>query len=565
MTDVLSRAEPHLFFFRSLEESIRARKIDKERLSFIKQQFVEMSLRFADRYFSVIYKIHLRMASYTVLGITNLGAIRESNGDMLRAAVLFTDHPPLFFFRRGWAELQQLVRLHREALPSEKARFLRRDFLPAVGDEYYIISVERDLAQYLIAEPDTLWKGDQHFASLREEYSEIIKQNEVRERLVRRFAPQHYDEQEALPTLFASLFAGPKPHVPLSLGEVNQIIKRVGKSRYDTLVRTFRTRAGEMQKFLPSMLRLSFETVRDSFVESRMDGLRVEIERDGRATAFETCLRWFIVRDDDASAIDRGLYREARMLVAELDRLAIPLMFEELSELDVPYRIALIERVAKERPARYEEICALLCFSKDEEWAGKLAWHCCPWPFVADLISEDEIRDSSKVQIASELFLTGRKKPNRRWFADVPFSIALWILKRLPPHARKELAAMKEFAAEELVRELRKEEMGSLFFLKPGQWYYVATEFAEGEDTEKFLGELAHRAPEYLEWTGNETVAYLVQAVECIRNDWRLAVSKNRGLAGELPPLNAMALNQMLEPWLNPCEREMVLQAAGDK
>ena len=161
MAGEITPTDSRLFLFRSLDYGVKSGLMASGAIKQLERDGAALSFGFAKKYYRVVYEAYLRQASFCVLGIINLGLEATAKGDMQKAAILVEREGVVTIFRHGWTRLLKLAQLIKRADGS---------------DSRSQIELERDLAEWLSAEPDKPWNGVREFVTSVRKYGALARQ-----------------------------------------------------------------------------------------------------------------------------------------------------------------------------------------------------------------------------------------------------------------------------------------------------------------------------------------------------------------------------------------------------
>lgn len=160
MSSEIIKKDKRLFLFRAIEFGLAGGLIKPAAQKRLQKQGAALSFGFAKKYYRVVYEAYLRQASFCVLGVINLGLEAAAKGDLTQAAGLIANEGYVTLFRQGWSRILKLAHLIKMAEDRED-RFQR--------------ILEKDLAEWLSAEPDRPWQGVAEFVTSVRKYGTLAQ------------------------------------------------------------------------------------------------------------------------------------------------------------------------------------------------------------------------------------------------------------------------------------------------------------------------------------------------------------------------------------------------------
>jgi hypothetical protein len=231
----ITKKDTRLLLFQALER-LAPEGFSLEKM---KKDAAGMSYQYAKRFYTVVFKNYLVLASSCVLGIINLGLTILSKNDVKSAAEIIKQKNFLTLFKVGWAEIDKLAKQKAE-------NKLRGNDSSTLNETLH--ETQKELGILVSADMQSPWQALEKLNNISQEVQEKFDEFLLKDFLVNKYAPEHLNGQisqgigaqsidkktdecvknaNAIDTLFASLLIAPKPFLLLKSEHIIKLCQKV--------------------------------------------------------------------------------------------------------------------------------------------------------------------------------------------------------------------------------------------------------------------------------------------------------------------------------------------------
>jgi len=108
----LDKVRTRPFLLLMISDAVEDGFLTPAQISTIESNLVDMSLKIAKSFFSPIIGHDLKKSCSIVMGVTTLGLLQLSGGDILKARKILVEDSVIICFRKGWESVDSLFKAH---------------------------------------------------------------------------------------------------------------------------------------------------------------------------------------------------------------------------------------------------------------------------------------------------------------------------------------------------------------------------------------------------------------------------------------------------------------------
>lgn len=549
-TTAVVKKDPRLLFFQALDSGLYNGLIKGSFIEAREKEVAEMGLRFAGRYYSIIYQAYLEQAVRIVLGIINLGLHKESRGDLNKALEKIMEHHALNLFRLGWSQVEALVKTLEKVDSAEK----EEEFGPNIN---LAALMAEAVANHFAMEDEEIWNGAEEYRRLSIKYGALAERQEFQRWLIREFWKKNqtpfYPPDMEIKTIFASLLSAETAHAPINLADCQKIAETIKQQA--KLKRYFLEKANIIRKIVPAKWLKIFDEETEQFYRLTLQPVKKKSYRPEEFVNF--CQNEFDI-DLEPKSYDEEVFNETVKIMKEHSDDAL---LEMLSgTIDDPIaRMAMVECITSRKKLASKDILTLLRDVPLEELVGQIQWHEMDWKTIDRVIISESLNKIARGILLQDVYRSAVLNPTevkKDWWSKMPLSLAFPIFLVIDPADRLALLEKVCVSVEEIGRAVfQTRDVRYFVLVKPSDWYAIWTEFEAvltGKEMLAFLGDKERLLP----LTSTEKINYLAQIVEAIAREWQ----KHPELRQYASPFWAEGLKGAVKTVLNDKELEKLIK-----
>lgn len=567
----LVKHDPRLLFFQVLDHGTRQGVIKDFFIQSLEKECGEMGLKYAEKYYSVIYPAYLRQSLCIVLGVMNLGLLKESGGDLEKALSLIISRKAQGLFRVGWTHIGELSKI---VLLSKERWEIDIDFGTGV---HTLDDIQREIAAQLAAESGKSWLGMNDYEVIRRKYSFLIQKRKFFEWMVDTSYRVDQEEEDELSmsdeamvraellkiraaTIFLSFYLDKDPYGPIISKDVGTILERI---KTDPKGRFFKQKTRRFVLNVPERFKKVFSVCAKEFLEDNVGELKRLLIGEKTAEALTDLDNPSLYRVvGHVGVYDQEKIQEVKRTLLVFERSDLPSLLrgEAGFKVDINYRLVVLERLCKEGTLNAEEIATIITYVPAEEWVGKIVWYEVPWDVIGEVLEElDEIDAGAFLCHLFQYGYDAKRKESWQWWKEIPLFWADQMLLAIAPKDRLILSQRVKLSVSRIAEYVRETSRLSLLVLAPPKdWYWVwmRLEVRFSGNLLSIFGDL-----ECFGWTVEEREKYLLRIALAVSTQWK----QSKELDQNSSPFWAPGLREELKKILNKEEFDRITQELETK
>lgn len=549
-TAAVVKKDPRLLFFQALDSGLHNGLIKGSFIETLEKEVAEMGLRFAERYYSIIYQAYLEQAVKIVLGIINLGLYKESQGDLDIALKKITEHGALNLFRLGWSQVEALVKTIEKVDSAEK----EEEFGPNIN---LAALMAEAVANHFAMEAEEIWNGVEEYRQLCAKYGALAEQQEFQRWFIKRFWKKNqmpfYAPETEIKTIFASLLVAETAHAPINLADCQKIAETIKQQA--KLKQYFLEKTDVIKKIVPVQWLKIFNQETEQFYRLTLLPAKKKNYRPEEFVSF--CRNEFDI-DLEPASYDQQIFNETVKIMEEYSDAEL---LEMLSgTIDDPIaRMAMVECITTRKKLTSKDILTLLRDVPLGELVGQIQWHEIDWKTIERVMISESLNKIARGILLQDIYQSAVLNPTevkKDWWSKMPLSLAFPIFLAIDPADRPTLLEKTHLPVEEIRREVfQTSDLKCLALVKPEDWYDIWIEFEPvltGKKLLAFLSDEEHLLP----LSSTEKINYLARIVESIAQEWQ----KRPELRQYASPFRAEGLKGAIKSILDDKEFERLLK-----